>query len=311
MKFRAHETFFIRKGWLSKGMKYVSLKPNVFVSKDENPMDVLGIGSNMVKSLRYWLQVTGLTEEGKGKLREQHLTEMGSCVFENDRYLEEMGTLYLLQYKLATNVENATAWYFFFNEFNMSEFSKEDFVIQIQKFIAMENKQVADNSDIENKQIVHAIRSLEDDFSCIVNTYLPRYKSNPGRVSAENNIDCPLGELGLIDIVSRKSYRKAIPNTSTIDPWIALAILIEQSNGAKEVVLNNLLVAPCSLGKIFNLDALGLLEVLRSVEKIGEIKVIRTAGLDVVQILNKRSFMECVEHYYASINEQFGSGFNE
>ena len=26
MKFRAHDTFFIRKGWLSKGMKYVHAK---------------------------------------------------------------------------------------------------------------------------------------------------------------------------------------------------------------------------------------------------------------------------------------------
>ena len=43
MKFRAHDTFFIRKGWLSKGMKYVQKKPDVFVAKDENPMDVLGI----------------------------------------------------------------------------------------------------------------------------------------------------------------------------------------------------------------------------------------------------------------------------
>lgn len=58
MKFRAHDTFFIRKGWLSKGMKAVHSKPDVFVSKDENPMDVLGIGSNMVKSLRYWLVAT-------------------------------------------------------------------------------------------------------------------------------------------------------------------------------------------------------------------------------------------------------------
>ncbi len=309
MKFRAHETFFIRKGWLSKGMKYVSLKPNVFVNKEENPMDVLGIGSNMVKSLRYWLQVTGLTEESKGKMREQHLTEMGACIFEHDRYLEEMGTLYLLQYKLASNIENSTAWYFFFNVFNMSEFSKEDFVIQIQKFIAMENQQAVDIDDNSRKQITHAVRSLEDDFSCIVNTYLPRYKSSPGRVSAENNIDCPLGELGLIDIVSKKSYRKSVANTSTINPWIALAILVEQSNGAKEVALNSLLVNPCSLGKVFNLDALGLLEVLRSVEKIGEIKVIRTAGLDVVQFLNERSFMECVKYYYENINEQFGSVF--
>ena len=48
MKFRAHETFFIRKGWLSKGMKHVLRKPNVFVDKEENPMDALGIGSNML-----------------------------------------------------------------------------------------------------------------------------------------------------------------------------------------------------------------------------------------------------------------------
>ena len=49
MKFRAHDTFFIRKGWLSKGMRYVTQKPDVFIDKNENPMDVLGIGANMVK----------------------------------------------------------------------------------------------------------------------------------------------------------------------------------------------------------------------------------------------------------------------
>ena len=64
MKFRAHETFFIRKGWLSKGMKYVKQTDGmVFIDRENNPMDTLGIGSNMVKSLRYWLLATGLTEE--------------------------------------------------------------------------------------------------------------------------------------------------------------------------------------------------------------------------------------------------------
>ena len=303
MKFRAHETFFIRKGWLSKGMKNVSKKPNVFVDKNKNPMDVLGIGANMVKSLRYWLQVTGLTEESKGKNREQNLTDLGACIYEHDRYLEELGTLYLVQYKLATNPENATAWYYFFNEFHMTEFTKEDFVLQLQKYIRAEKE--SDSSDEKG----HAVRSLEDDFACIINTYLPRYKSNPGRVSAENNIDCPLGELGLVDLVTKKSYRKAMPNTKTIDPWIALAILSDQNAGQKEVGLNSLLVAKCSLGRVFNLDALGLLEVLRQVEKLGEIKVIRTAGLDVVQFINQHTFKECVERYYQNINEQSGSEF--
>lgn len=75
MKFRAHDTFFIRKGWLSKGMKAVQTKPDVFVAKDENPMDVLGIGSNMVKALRYWLVATNLTEEAiQNKKRIQKFT---------------------------------------------------------------------------------------------------------------------------------------------------------------------------------------------------------------------------------------------
>ena len=93
MKFRAHDTFFIRKGWLSKGMKHICNKPDVFVDKEENPMDVLGIGSNMVKALRYWLQAVGLTSEPNSGKRLQTLTELGQTIYENDRYIEEMGTL--------------------------------------------------------------------------------------------------------------------------------------------------------------------------------------------------------------------------
>ena len=79
-KFRAHETFFIRKGWLSKGMRYVSQKSDVFTDKGDNPMDVLGIGANMVKSLRYWLQAVGLTKEPKTGKKNQSLTPFGNIV---------------------------------------------------------------------------------------------------------------------------------------------------------------------------------------------------------------------------------------
>lgn len=292
MKFRAHDTFFIRKGWLNKGMKYVYRKPNVFVDKNENPMDILGIGANMVKSLRYWLQVVGLTEENKSGQRIQTLTELGKSVFVHDRYIEELGTLHLLQYKLATNKENATAWYFFFNEFFMSEFTKEDFVRSLENFVLMND---------ENFSV--ALRSLNDDFLCIVNTYLSRYKTHTGKISPENNIDCPLGELGLIDILNKekKIYRKTTPIIKDFDPWIILAIIIEQSKGKREINLNDLLIEPCNIGRIFNLDSISLLELLHKVEKIGEIKIIRTAGLDVIRINNDRTFQECIEIYYKNI----------
>jgi hypothetical protein len=295
MKFRAHDTFFIRQGWLSKGMKYVHDKPDLFVTKDENPMDVLGIGANMVKALRYWLQAVGLTEEPNSGRRVQTFTPLGQSIFKNDRYIEELGTLHLLHYRLSSNKADATAWYYFFNEFNMSEFSRDDFVEFLQRRIRMED------SNVEV-----AIRSLNDDFSCIINTYLPRYKSGANRVDPENNIDCPFSELGLIDLQNKekKIFRKAIPATSTINPWIALAIIIDQARAAKEISLNELLTAPCNIGKTFNLDAISMLDVLYQVERIGKIKINRTAGLDVIQILEEHTFHDCVDAYYESINAQ-------
>ena len=295
MKFRAHDTFFIRKGWLSKGMKYVHSKPDVFVAKDENPMDVLGIGANMVKALRYWLQAVGLTEEPNSGKRLQTFTPLGQSVFTNDRYIEELGTLYLLHYRLSSNKSDATAWYYFFNEFTMSEFSRDDFVDFLQRRIRM-----------EDSDATVAIRSLNDDFSCIINTYLPRYKTSPNRVAPESNIDCPFGELGLIDILSKekKTYRKAIPVASTISPWVALAIIVDQAGESKEISLNELLTAPCNIGKTLNLDAISMLDVLYQIERIGKIKINRTAGLDVIHILEGLTFQDCVDAYYQSINAQ-------
>lgn len=295
MKFRAHDTFFIRKGWLSKGMRCVNGKPDVFIDREENPMDVLGIGANMVKALRYWLQTVGLTSEPRSNKRIQMFTPLGERIYNNDRYIEELGTLYLLQYQLASQREEATAWYFFFNEFTMSEFSREDFVEALQKYIKM--------SEIDTS---YALRSLNDDFACIINTYLPRYKSNPNKVSPENNIDCPFGELGLVDILNKqkRTYKKSVPAASTIDPWIALAVIMDNAGGRKEINLNEILAAPCNIGKVFNLDSIVMLDVLYQIEKLNMIKINRTAGLDVINIREEISFLECVDRYYETINKQ-------
>lgn len=294
MKFRAHDTFFIRKGWLSKGMKYVQNKSDVFVDKNENPMDILGIGSNMVKALRYWLQAVGLTVETHSGRRTQQFTELGASVFEHDRFMEELGTLFLLQYKLASNKEEASAWYYFFNEFTMAEFTKENFVASLQNYVLMN----------ESGNPV-AIRSLNDDFTCIINTYLPKHKNGAEKGSPENNIDCPFGDLCLVDVLSktRRTYKKTTPPISSIHPWIAMAVIQDQAQGRKEISLNELLTAPCNIGKVFNLDALAMLDLLRKVERLGEVKIIRTAGLDVIHILSDKDFQECVNAYYASLDE--------
>ena len=294
MKFRAHDTFFIRKGWLSKGMRNVVANQDVFVTKDKdrNPMDVLGIGANMVKALRYWLQVVALTSETTKGQRIQSLTHLGELVYEHDPYIEELGTLWLLQYQLAKNKDEATAWYFFFNEFNMGEFTREDFVQALQNYIVMAQEQAA-------------IRSLNDDFSCIINTYVSRGKTSAAKVSPENNIDCPFGELGLIDVLSKRgnstTYKKSIPTSDAINPWVALAVIYDQAKCNTEISLSTLLSSPCNIGRVFNLDSITMIEVLHRAERTGLLRIVRTAGLDYIKLESGYDFITCIQKYYDEI----------
>ena len=302
MKFRGHETFFIRKGWLGKGLKNVADKADVFVTKEVNPMDILGIGSNMVKSLRYWMQAAGLATEPRSGKRVQTLTDLGRIIYQQDPYLEELGTLLLLQYELATNIELATSWYFFFQEFNMQEFTKDDFVRALSNYVVLNAPESA-SSD----------RSITDDFNCIASTYIPRNKSNPGKISPENNIDCPLGELGLIDIANKekKVYKKSIPAAKIFHPFIVQAMILRGMDQQKnvsdksqqlEIEINSLLHGKNSIGKVFNLDTITLLDVLRNAEHRKVLKIIRTAGLDVVQLDACCPAIECVRKYYQDLN---------
>ena len=292
MKFRAHDTFFIRKGWLYKGTKNVVNDPNVFMGVNGNPMDILGIGANMVKALRYWLQAVGLTSEPNTGRRQQTLTPFGEVVFECDKYIEEMGTLWLLHYKLASNVDEATAWYFFFNEFKLTELTRDDFVVQLNNYIRMNDNEVSE-------------RSLDDDYTCIINTYVPRIKSNPEKVQPESNIDCPLGELGLIDIINKKDklYKKCTPKKDTLHPLILLAVILDNSADETEIKITSIQNEKNNAGKIFNLDIITLVNLLNKLELMGYIKVIRTAGLDVIRIDKNMNFLECVREYYRIINE--------
>lgn len=290
-KFRAHDTFFIRKGWLNKGMRNVQNDPQVFMGVNGNPMDILGIGANMVKALRYWLQAVGLTEEPPAGRKVQNFTNFGTVVYENDPYFEEMGTLWLLHYKLATNKTDATAWYYFFNEFKLSEFTRDDFVVQLNNYIRINDDEVSE-------------RSLEDDYNCIINTYVPRIKSNPEKVQPESNIDCPLGELGLIDIANKKEkiYKKTTPKKDTLHPLILFAVIVDQAAGQREIKISAIQNNTCNAGKVFNLDIITLTNLLYKIELMGYIKVVRTAGLDVVRIEREVDFLECVREYYRAIN---------
>ena len=289
MKFRGHETFAIRKGWLNKGMKNIKLNPGVFLGDAGNPMDVLGIGSNMVKSLRYWMQATNIAKEPASGHRNQTLANLGSIIDEYDPYFEEIGSLDLIHYELSSNKDNATAWYVFFNEFSYTEFTEDDFHSSIKKYVRMNT-----DKDLPSE------RSISDDYKCIINTYYQKHTSE--KINPEDNIGSPLTELGLIDFLYNKSgnryYKKVMIKETLLPDLIALAIILKNSNGSKELKISNLLNEHKSLGKAFNLDMVRIINILYRLEKKNYVKVIRTAGLDVVQILTDMDYDECIREYY-------------
>ena len=300
MKFKAHQSFFIRKGWLSKGLRGVKGNPALLMpSNSKEAMDELGLGANQVVALRYWLQATGLIEVGY-RNREHRITELGNLVFDYDPYIEEMGTLWALHCNLASAQEEAASWYFFFNEFKMNVFGKDDFTHAIERYIFNNN----DKSKV-------ALTSLDSDFSCILNTYIPHDRTSGKVVSPESVIDCPLGELGLIDVNNRaaKTYRKKPANLNMLPGLLVLYAMcpsrkaMTKCDEEREIKLEALLDGACMPGKVYNLDSVGLLTKLYELEDSRLLRINRTAGLDVVRLSGVYSCKEdCLSSYYRYID---------
>lgn len=300
-KWRAHETFFIRKGWLSKGMRAVADKDDIFVDKNINQMDELGIGSNMVKSLRYWLQATGVTSEildtaRRGK-RVQRITELGQLVLKHDPYLEDIGTLWVLHYELVNKREFVPSWYFFFNVMKMKSFSQDDFVRLIDSYSVNEL----------GTGKAPAARLSTDDFNCILGTYISKGNLQSARVSPESNIDCPFGELELlvVDSLKDRTYRKKQANSDLLPDYVALYSIMryrdKKEMDGNALSLEELLNAPSSPGKAFNLDTFSMLEILRRLEGRDLLRVIRTAGLDEVRLETSKSPIDCLDEHYREV----------
>ena len=51
-KFSGHQTFVFRYGWLEKGVRLIQRNPHGFLEDDV--LIQLGVGKNMVESIKYW-----------------------------------------------------------------------------------------------------------------------------------------------------------------------------------------------------------------------------------------------------------------
>src|SRR5574344_2028721 len=153
MRLQGHEKFALREGWINKGLMIIPQIPDAFLRKDSP--DIFGIGNNMVKSLRYWMKVFGLTNDNGSEL-----SELGKIVAEYDPYLEDIFTIWILHSNIAKNCNEATSWYMYFNRCDADDLDKE----QIEAILLREVTKYANGQKFSEK-------SLRNDVDVLLNMY--------------------------------------------------------------------------------------------------------------------------------------------
>ncbi|MBP3238905.1 MAG: DUF4007 family protein [Lachnospiraceae bacterium] len=281
IRLQGHEKFSLRDGWITKGLMQLSDKPNPVFSSDNAP-DVFGIGSNMVKSLRFWMKAFGLTEDVKGGVV---LSEFGRIVKENDLYLENIFTVWMLHSNLVKNKETASSWYVFFNNFDLQEFDKET----VMNSLSGEMLKLAEDGSKGISQ-----KSLGSD----VDVLLGMYSKNKEFNDPEDKNSSPFAQLGLIKQVEGKKYDRVSPDKRIINEYLVLFEIAERFETQESVSIDTLLYGENSLSAIYHMNSLDLNGFLDRLQDEKYIVVNRTAGLDVIYKDKEISKWEVLEHYY-------------
>jgi len=152
--FSGHEKFDCKVSWLPLAYKGTQ----AIYDGIETAISVTGLGSNKIKSLKQWL----------GKLTLSEGTEFSSnaeTIFSNDPYLEKLESLWILHAYITQNIEKATLYYLFFNEFFISAFTKESLLERTKKWCEQQSVKIADNT-------------LENDITVLIRMYLKDEKIN-------------------------------------------------------------------------------------------------------------------------------------
>ena len=188
---------------------------------DEDAVVTLGVGKNMVNSIRYWLRAFGLID------KDNKISPLADFIFDTqtgrDPFVEDTQTLWLLHWNLIyTNY--ATIYKQIFLNFQ-KEFSKANiFAFLRHKNLDREFIDIVWNDNTVNKDIVMLLRMY---------------------VSSDINIyeDCSaiLLDLNLIKRIGKDLYRFNYPTKAKIDPLIFFYAVHKLSDGSQVVEFDKML----------------------------------------------------------------------
>lgn len=278
LKLQGHEKFSLREGWINKALMIIPKNPDIFLRKDA--ADMFGIGSNMVKSLRYWMKAFGLIVENRSLGAE--LSDIGKIIAYYDPYLENLFTLWIMHSYIAKNKEEATTWYMFFNHCDADDLEKGE----IESILLREIKKYAAGQSFSEK-------SLGNDVDVLLNMYSRnKEKSDP----EEKNIS-PFSQLELIKNMDGR-FVKNHPNKKNFSELIVLYELTLMIEDSKGVSIEDAIYSENGLANIYNMTSVMANDYFDRLDAAGYIRVNRTAGIDMIYFINKIAALKVLEEYY-------------
>ena len=305
--FARHETFHPRYGWFRKAFTYTAEDPKIFGYVDA-PLRI-GVGKNMVRSIRFWGLAAKLIEESVytygRRTSEFKTTRIGEALFGDagwDPFMEDPGTLWLLHWLLLAPQSRLPVWWLAFNEFNAVEFSDDD----LESVITMQ-------LDTTFEWVNPYLSSIKKDVSTLLRTYAPVVRSK--NTSIDDYLDCPLRELNLIRFSNvKKKYRFSFGVKPTLPPEILTYAILDfvahVNANSKSVTFSRLAHEPGAPGKIFKLAESELIKTLELyIKKSDSLNLISGTGSTQLswsdsptkianEVLNE---YYCRSNYYSSV----------
>ena len=293
LKFSGHQTFPVRYGWIYKIIQEVINKKSISNKETiEAQMISMGMGKNMVLSIRHWIRVLNLVTCTDKKSQTYELTDLAKKLFVNnskysayDEYIDKIGTVWLLHWLAQSipseNAElNTARW--FFNHFNGVSSDKLRLAKDINLSLINHDKELTE-------------ATLKKDIDCFFQTYASKYTTSI-KVN-EDSFTSPFTELGLLIQIDSKHYFAELSERKSLPAEIFAFALIDyiqkkQKYSSDEIKSDETTISFDSLlndvgspGKIFRLTSNGLSEKLDEIEILtqGKIAWTDTQGLKQVQ----------------------------
>ena len=278
--FSGHESFPCKTLWLKKGYDFI-LGNNNFNAADA--VVKLGVGKNMVASIRYWMKSFGLLKEGG-------LAEVAGLVFADnigmDPYVEDLGTLWLLHYLLISSRE-ATLYNLLF-----TRFQRERRIFERQHIVSFVKRYMAENGKLKN----YNENTVKKDVAVLLQNYV-----QPMKAQAMEDYSTLLIDLDLVRTTDGKQYIFNQEGKRRLPPDILMYAIIEEKKADNSIDYDTLQ----NIGLMFCLNDMELIaDLLLLQERYPDvIRYSDTAGLRQVQFLRSVESLNVLRHYYQ--NEKF------